>query len=101
MKNIVFIPNINLDDGRATPYHYSVKSWSKWCEKNNCEMVEWTEPIMDSKQFPIILQREWVFDILEHNNVNYDQIVLTFLKKPITNTHQLLIMVVLNGYRGV
>ena len=53
-KNIVFIPNINLGNGRATPYHYSVKSWEKWCEKNNCKMVEWTEPIMDFKQFPII-----------------------------------------------
>ena len=75
-KNIVFIPNINLGNGRATPYHYSVKSWDKWCKKNNCKMVEWTEPIMDSKQFPIILQREWVFDILEHNEIDYDQVLI-------------------------
>ena len=33
MANIVFIPNIETGDGRNTPYHYSVKSWSKWSEQ--------------------------------------------------------------------
>jgi len=38
-KNIVFIPNISVDDGsnlgteRSKPYHYSVKSWTKWAEQ--------------------------------------------------------------------
>ena len=26
MKNVVFIPNINLGDGRNNSYHYSVKA---------------------------------------------------------------------------
>lgn len=75
-KNIVFIPNINLGNGRSTPYHYSIKSWEKWCKKNNCVLLEWKEPIMDPEIFPIIMQREWVFDILEHNNINYDQVLI-------------------------
>ena len=77
MKNVVFIPNVDLGNNRSTPYHYSVKSWKKWCEMNNCKLVEWKDPIMDSSQFPIIMQREWVFDILEHNNIDYDQVLIS------------------------
>ena len=76
MQNIVFIPNIDLGNGRATPYHYSVKSWQTWCDKHDVKLVEWTEPIMDHNNFPIIYQREWVFDILEHNDVDYDQVLI-------------------------
>ena len=86
MKNVVFMPNIDLGNGRAEAYHYSVKSWKSWCSKHNTEFVEWTEPIMDVganksgmdgyNQFPIIYQREWVFDILEHNGIDYDQVLI-------------------------
>jgi len=76
MKNVVFIPNIDLGNGRATPYHYSVESWQTWCDKHDVKLVEWTEPIMDHNNFPIIYQREWVFDILEHNEVDYDQVLI-------------------------
>ena len=47
MKNVVFMPNIDLGNGRADTYHYSVKSWKYWCNKNNTEFLEWTEPLMD------------------------------------------------------
>ena len=76
MKNVVFVPNIDLGNGRATPYHYSVKSWQTWCDKHDVKLVEWTEPIMDHNNFPIIYQREWVFDILEHNEIDYDQVLI-------------------------
>ena len=76
MKNIVFIPNIDLGNGRSTPYHYSVKSWQTWCDKHDVKLVEWTEPIMDHNNFPIIYQREWVFDILEHNDIDYNQVLI-------------------------
>lgn len=76
MKNVVFIPNINLGNGRSTPYHYSVKSWEKWASKNDVLFIEWVDPIMDSSTFPIIMQREWVFDILDHNNIDYDQVLI-------------------------
>ena len=76
MKNVVFIPNIDLGNGRATPYQYSVKSWQTWCDKHDVKLVEWTEPIMDHNNFPIIYQREWVFDILEHNEIDYDQVLI-------------------------
>ena len=76
MKNIIFIPNIDLGNNRSTPYHYSVKSWKKWCDKNKCQLIEWKYPIMDSDMFPIIMQREWVFDIIEYNDIDYDQVLI-------------------------
>ena len=47
MKNVVFMPNIDLGNGRSDAYHYSVKSWKDWCGKYDAEFVEWTKPIMD------------------------------------------------------
>ena len=77
MKNIVFIPNIDCGDNRNAPYQYSIKSWKKWAEQfKDIQVVEWTEPILDPKLFPIIYQREWVFDILDHNKIDYDQVLI-------------------------
>lgn len=77
MKNIVFIPNIDCNDNRNTPYHYSVQSWINWSKKfDDVEVLVWTEPIVDPKQMKITLQRYWVFDILKHNNIEYDQVLL-------------------------
>jgi|TARA_R110000744_G_scaffold320366_1_gene426531 hypothetical protein len=77
MKNIVFIPNIKLDDSRSTPYHYSIKSWQKWSEQyDDIEVIEWDEAIMDPNKFKITLQRYWVHDILAYNNVEYNQVLI-------------------------
>ena len=76
-KNIVFIPNIDCKDSRNTPYHYSVQSWINWSNQfDNVEVIVWTDPIMDPKHMKITLQRYWVFDILKHNNIEFDQVLL-------------------------
>ena len=76
-KNIVFIPNINTGNNRNTPYHYSVKSWQKWAEQyDDVKVIEWDEPIMDPNEFKITLQRYWVHDILKHNEVEYEQVLI-------------------------
>ena len=77
MANIIFIPNINTGDGRNTPYHYSVWSWTKWAEKfDNIKVVEWTEPMVPVTQMKITLQRYWVHDILQSSNIEYDQVLV-------------------------
>ena len=77
MANIIFIPNINTGDGRNTPYHYSVWSWTKWAEKfDNIKVVEWTEPMVPVSQMKITLQRYWVHDILQSSNIEYDQVLV-------------------------
>lgn len=75
--NIVFIPNIKMGDGRNNSYHYSVQSWKDWSNQyDNVTVIEWDTPVLDIKQFKITLQRYWVFDILDYNDIEYDKILL-------------------------
>ena len=76
MKNVVFIPNIDLGNNRSNPYHYSIKSWKKWCDKNNIILFEWKNAILDTKKFPITFQRYLVFDILDQHKIKYNQILM-------------------------
>ena len=76
MKNVVFIPNIDLKNGRSNSYHYSVDSWKKWCKKNNCELLVWEDLLYPVDYMKITWQRYYLFDILENNNIEYDQILM-------------------------
>tara|TARA_B100000902_G_scaffold393019_1_gene446491 strand:+ start:538 stop:1281 length:744 start_codon:yes stop_codon:yes gene_type:complete len=60
---------------RRLPYQYSIKSWEKWCEKNDCELFVLTDLLLPKEQMNICWQRYYLFDILEANNIQYDQIL--------------------------
>jgi len=74
--NVVFIPNIDLGDGRANSYHYSVDSWSQWCKKNDCELLVWEDLLYPIDYMKITWQRYYLFDILKSNDIKYDQILM-------------------------
>ena len=74
MKNVVFIPNIDLGDGRNNSYHYSISSWESFCKKNDCELIVWDELLCPIEEMKITWQRYYMFDILELNEIDYDQI---------------------------
>jgi len=76
MKNIVFIPNIDLGDGRNSSYHYSINSWKHWCEKNNCELLVWEDLLFPIEHMKITWQRYYLFDILDGNDIDYEQILM-------------------------
>ena len=82
MKNIVFMMDIDLAgegryaSSRRLPYKYSIKSWEKWCEKNNCELFVLTDLLLPKEQMAICWQRYYLFDILEANDIKYDQILM-------------------------
>ena len=77
MKNIVFIPNIKLGDGkRSLSYDYSIKSWEYFCKKNNCELLVWEDLLYPIDYMKITWQRYYLFDILEANNIDYNQILM-------------------------
>ena len=76
MKNVVFIPNINLGDGRNNSYHYSVKSWKHWCDNNNSELLVWEDLLYPVDYMKITWQRYYLFDILDSNKIDYDQILM-------------------------
>jgi len=61
---------------RRTPYQYSIKSWTKWCEKNNCELFVLNDLLMPHEAMGICWQRYYLFDILEANDIKYDQVCM-------------------------
>ena len=81
MKNIVFMMDIDLaGEGRYAstrrlPYQYSIKSWEKWCEKNDCELFVLTDLLLPKEEMAICWQRYYLFDILDANDIKYDQIL--------------------------
>jgi len=77
MKNIVFIPNIKIGDGnRSISYQYSINSWKHFCDKYNCELLVWEDLLFPVEHMKITWQRYYLFDILEGNNIDYDQILM-------------------------
>jgi len=76
MKNIVFIPNIDLKNDRSNSYHYSIKSWKYWCNKNDCELLVWDELLFPIEHMKITWQRYYMFDILRSNDIEYNQVLM-------------------------
>ena len=53
MKNVIFIPNIDLGDGRNKCYQYSVDSWSHFAKKHDCELLVWEDLLYPVEQMKI------------------------------------------------
>ena len=81
-KNVVFMMDIDIKgDGRyassrRAAYKYSIDSWKKWCDKNDCELFVLNELLLDNEKMGICWQRYYLFDILEANEVEYNQILM-------------------------
>ena len=54
MKNLVFMLDVDIKgDGRyassrRASYKYSIDSWKKWCEKNNCELFVLNDLVLEN-----------------------------------------------------
>ena len=75
-KNIVFIVAIKKDGELKPEYQHSIDSWKHFCDKNNCELLLLEDPVLPTDQMNIILQRYFLFDILDENEIDYDQILM-------------------------
>ena len=75
-KNVVFIPNIDLGNGRNSSYHYSIDSWKHWCDKNDVELFVLEDLVFPIERMKITWQRYYLFDILEDNDINYNQVLM-------------------------
>ena len=76
MKNIIFIPAIDAGRGRHHSYNYSIKSWNKWADLYNHEVLVWDEPLYSWDEMTIPWQRYHLFKILEANDVEYNQVLM-------------------------
>lgn len=75
-KDLVFIISVKKDGKLKKEYEYSIKSWKYWCEKNDVELFLLEEPVVDMKDMHIIWQRYFLFDMLDHNEIDYNQILM-------------------------
>ena len=75
-KNIVFIVAIKKDGFVKPEYQLSINSWKHFCDKNDCELFLLEEPVLPPEEMNIILQRYFLFDILEANEIEYNQILM-------------------------
>ena len=57
-------------------YQYSIDSWKHFCNKYGAELLLMEDPVVDISQMNIIWQRYFLFDILEANEIDYDQILM-------------------------
>ena len=76
MKDIVFIPSIDLDNGRNKSYQYSLDSWKKFCDTNDCELILLEELLTSVDEMPIVWQRYFVLELLEQSNIKYNQVLI-------------------------
>lgn len=75
-KNIVFIPAIDAGRGRHHAYNYSINSWKSWAKKNNADVLVWDKPLYTWEEMTIPWQRYHLFKILEHNEIEFNQILM-------------------------
>ena len=82
-KNVIWwigVKNPQLAEkyGGYDYFEYSKNTWKHFCERFDCEFVEFSEPVeQDLFKFRINWQKAlFVFDELERRNIDYDQICL-------------------------
>jgi hypothetical protein len=82
MRNIVFIMDVDLKgtgrwaSERTRPYQYSIKSWEHWCKRNDCDLFILNHSLVDHTKMGLCWQRYYLFDILDSNGIEYDQIAM-------------------------
>ena len=58
-KNVVFMMNVDIGgsgryaSSRSESYKYSVASWKKWCEKNDCELFVLNDLLLPNDEMGI------------------------------------------------
>jgi len=81
MKNIVFIVDVKLQGSgrwagtRSDPYKFSIAAWKEWCKNNNAELFVLNQEVLPHDHMPISWQRYFIFQLLEANEIEYDQIL--------------------------
>ena len=87
MKNVVFIPYIKRTKNqthsssighanRHSGYDYGIASWKNWCKKNNCEIYIMEDLLCSESEMLITWQRWQVLNILKHNEIEYDKVLV-------------------------
>lgn len=75
MKNLVCMISFKKPNQQEQPFvENTTFAWKKWCDKNNVDFLLWEDPLFDVNDVMPIVQRCYIFDLLEENKKEYDQI---------------------------
>ena len=76
-NNVVFMTALKANDPNMFDYmEWSLKTWRWWCEKHNVKLFLLEEPLCDTELMRPPWQRWYVYDILDANNIEYNQVAL-------------------------
>lgn len=78
-KNIVFITAVSIpgQESRSYPYKFGIQSWEHWCKKNDAELIVCDQLLFPVDQLKVNFHRYYAFDVLDHNGIDYDQILIS------------------------
>ena len=81
-KNIIFLINVVHDKkfqgGGNTlngVFEYSSRSWKHYADRHNCELFVLDQPLFDIEYMKPNWYKMYILDILEANNIDYDQVL--------------------------
>ena len=75
-NNVVFMTCMDGAPDYLDYKEWCFKSWDYWCKKNNVELFVLDTEIRDKSIMKPTWQRWWVHEILESNEIEYDQVAL-------------------------
>ena len=76
-NNILFFTALKANDPNMMAYQeWSLKTWQYYADKYGHKLLVLQEPLHDTEWMRPTWQRWYVYDILEHNNIEYDQVAL-------------------------
>ena len=76
MRNVVFITNLNTNYDTVNYSQFCLATWQHWCKRHDVELIVLDQPLVDPTEMKATWQRWYVLDILETNNIEYDQVAL-------------------------
>lgn len=75
-KNVVFMTSMDKAPDFLDYKEWCFKTWKYWCEKNDVLLFVLDSELQDKSLMKPTWQRWHVFDVLDANNIEYDQIAL-------------------------
>ena len=76
-SNILFFTALKANDPNMFAYQeWSLKTWNYYAKKHNCKLIVLQDPLYDTEWMRPTWQRWHVYEILEHNNIEYDQVAM-------------------------
>ncbi len=76
-KNILFFTALKANDPNMQAYkEWSIKTWTYYAKKYDLELFILEEPLMDTELMRPTWQRWYVYDLLDVNGIEYNQIAM-------------------------